>query len=321
MSLSPFRVLPALFLLIGMGLPARAARGIEDEAHFFSHATREKVLDAVDEIHHRTGKDLFILTVNRLSPEELKRYRSLTTDAERDQFFRTMAEQRARRANVNGVYVLLCRVPAAGEPRPGLFHSLHDLINGLLPPQVVGRAVVVSPAEAEAYFPPEDQAELSAKLKDVRVNDRNQNEALLKAVAFAGERLEQHARELGAPPPDTFHWTSVLWAVAVIAGVWGFVSLARARVAAHQGAPGPIPGAQQAMAAQFGTAGVLWLAQAYLARRQESAQPPAPQPVGAAETEAVPDDGLHPEDRAAMARGTRAWDHEDTEARAGHDAT
>ena len=316
MSLSPWRALPALLLLLWTGLPAHAAHGIEDDAHLFSQAAREKAADAIDEIYHRTGKDLFILTVNRLSSEELKQYRPLKSEDERQQFFRRVAEQHARRSNVNGIYVLLCRVPAAGKPRPGLFRSLHDILNGLLPPQVVGRAVVVSPDSAEPYFPPEDQAELSKMLREVRVGEHKQNEAILKAVTFAGERLEQHARELGAPPPDTFRWTSVLWAAAALAGVWGFVSVARARVAARQGTPGPVPGAQQAMAAQFGTAGMLWLVQAYFAPRPEA----APQPDLPAETEAVPDDGLHPDDRATLARAPRAWDHEEAEASAGHDA-
>jgi hypothetical protein len=320
MSLSPWRALPALLLLLGTGLPARAAHGIEDDAHLFTRATWEKVSESVEEIYHRTGKDLFILTVNRLPSEELKQYRSLK-ETEREPFFRKLAEQHARRSDVNGVYVLLCRVPATDEPRPSPFRSLHDILNGLLPPQVVGRAVVVWPASAESFFPPEDQAELSAKLGEIRVVERNQNEALVKAVTFAGERLEQHARELGAPPPDTFRWTSVLWAVAAVAGAWGFVSVARARVAARQGTPGPAPGSQQMMAAQFGLAGVLWLVQAYLAGRREAAPPTAPQPELAPQTEAVPDDGMHPDDRAAIASGPRAWDHEDAEASAGHDAT
>ena len=231
-------------------------------------------MDAIEEILHRTGKDLLIQTVNRLSPEEVKKYQSLTTDVDRDQFFRHLAEQRARRWEVNGVYVLLCRVPAAGEARPGLFRSLHDVLNGLLPPQVVGRAVVVSPAAAEPFFPQQDQAELSALFRTIKVAERNQDEVLAKAVALAGDRLEQHARELGGPPPDNFRWTSVLWAAAIVAGAWGFFSLARARVAASQGTPGPVPGANEALAAQFGTAGVLWLVQAYLARRRRPRRHP-----------------------------------------------
>jgi TPM domain len=321
MSLCPRRALPALFVLLGACLPARAARGVEDDAHLFSHATREKASDAIEEVYRRTGKDVFILTVNRLSAEELRQYRSLKAGAERDQFFRRFAEQRARRADVNGVYVVLCRVPADDEPRPGLFRSLHDVLNGLLPPKAVGHAVVVAPASTEPYFPPEDQAELGTMLGEIRVVDRNQDAVLLKAVTLAGERLGQHARELGAPPPDTFRWTSVLWAAAAVAVAWGFVSVARARVAARQGTPGPVPGARQAMAAQFGTAGALWLVQACLARRTEAATPPVPQPAPEPEPEGVPDDGLHPDDRAAIAQGPSVWDHEDAEAGAGHDVT
>jgi hypothetical protein len=319
MSLSPRRVLPALFVLLWVGLPARAAHGIEDDAHLFSHSARGQALDAIEDIFHRTGKDLFVQTISRLSGEELNEYHSLKTDAEREQFFRKLAEQLARRRDINGVYVLLCRVPAAGEPRPGPFRSLHNILTGLLPPQAVGRAVLVFPDTAQPYFPPEDQAELSAELKEIKVVEHNQDAVLLKAVALAGAKLEQHARELGAPPPDIFRWTSVLWAAAAVAGFWGFVSVARARVAARQGTPGPVPGARQPMAAQFGTAGALWLAQAYLARRTEAAAPPAPPPGPAPEPEAAPDDGLHPDDRAAIASGAKPWDHTDAEAGASHD--
>jgi hypothetical protein len=315
MSLSPRRVLPALSVLLWVSLPARAAHGIEDDAHLFSHSARGQALDAIEEIYHRTGKDLFIQTVSRLSSEQLNEYRSLKTDAEREQFFRGLAEQRARRYHVNGVYVLLCRVPAAGEPRPGLFRSLHDVLNGLLPPQAVGRAVVVYPESAEKFFPPADQAELSAQLKEISVVKSNQEAVLLEAVNSVGAKLEQHAREFGAPPPDTFHWTDVLWAAGAVAVAWGFVSVARARVAVRQGTPGPVPGARQPMAAQFGTAGALWLVQACLARGTEAAAPPAPAP----EPEATPDDGLHPDDRAAIASGAKPWDHADAEAGAGHD--
>ncbi len=326
MSLCPRRGLLALVPLLWLALPvpARAARGVEDGAHLFSRGAWDKAVDAIDDVHRRTGKDVLIQTVNRLSPEEVKKYHSLTKEAERDQFFRDLAAKAARRWEVNGVYVLLCRVPATEERRPGLFHSLRDRISGLLPPQVVGRAVVVYPAAAEPYFPPEDQAELSALFRSIRVAEHNQDEILLKAVALAGAKLELHARELGAPPPDNFHWTSILWAAVVLGGAWGFVGLVRARVAARQGAPGPVPGADQALAAQFGTAGVLWLWQAYLARRQAAA-PPAPAvepPPPALEDEGIPaEDGLHPDDREAMARGPQPWDYEDTEARTGHDLT
>ncbi len=318
MSLCPRLLLAALLFLLAAGRPARAAEGLADDAHLFSHDARNKALDAIEEIHHRTGKELFIHTTNRLSSDELKEYGSLTTPAARADFFRKLAVQRASHMNnIDGVYILLCRVPAAGEPRPGLFRSLH-VLKDLLPPQAVGRAVLVTPASAEPYFPPEDQAELSAKLGEIRVADRNQDGVLLDAVAFVGERMEQHARELGAPPPDTFRWTSVLWAAGIVALAWALVSVARARVAARQGTPGPAPGVTAPLAAQYGTAGVLWLAQAYFARPPEAAPPPAPAPA----PEGADDEGgLHSDDRAAIERTASPWDHEDAEAGAGHDLT
>ena len=324
MSLCPRRGLLALLPLLWLSLPAtvRASHGIEDGAHLFSRSAWGKAVDAIDEIHHRTGKDLLIQTVNRLSPEETKKFHS-TPEAERDQFFRTLAEQAARRWEVNGVYVILCRVPAVEEARPGLFRSLRDIVSGLLPPQVVGRAVVVYPSATEPYFPPKDQDDLNALFSTILVTEHNQDEVLTKAVTLVGDKLELHARELGAPPPDHFHWTSVLWAAAILAGTWGFVGLVRARVAARQGTPGPVPSANEALAAQFGTAGVLWLLQAYQTPCPEAAPPlSAEQPAPPSETEGIPPaDGLHPDDREALARGPQPWDNEDAEARTGHDLT
>ena len=72
------------------------------------------------------------------------------------------------------------------------------------------------------------------------------------------------------------------------------------------------------MAVQYGTAGALWLAQAYLAQRREPLPATAPEPKP--EPEGVADEGgMHPDDRAAMDAAPRAWDHEGAEAVGGHD--
>jgi hypothetical protein len=325
MSLCPRRGLLALLPLLCLALPApaRAEGGIEDSAGLFSRDARSKADLAIDDISRRTGKDLVIETMNRLSPEKIHEYRGLKTDAERAVFFRSLAEQQARRRAVNGVYVFLCRVPAVEEPHPGFFRFIRDKFNELLPPQVVGHAVVVRPDETEKFFPPDDQAQLNALFGKIKVAEHNQDKVLAEAVKFAGDQLELHARQIGAPPPDTFRWTSVLWAAVALTGAWMGLGLLRARVAARQGTPGPVPGARQPLAALFGTASVLWLIEAYLARRSETPpapEPPAPEPAPVAEADGIPPDGpMHPDDLEAIARAPRPWEPEDAEAARGHD--
>src|SRR4051812_11803084 len=116
MSLGPRRGLLPLLLLGWLCLPAtaRAVGGGNDEVGLFSREARNRAEDAIEEIRHRTGKDLLIETVPKLPPEQLSQYRALKTEAERVRFFRALAEGRARLADVDGVCVLLCRVPAVG---------------------------------------------------------------------------------------------------------------------------------------------------------------------------------------------------------------
>ena len=90
-----------------------------------------------------------------------------------------------------------------------------------------------------------------------------------------------------------------------------------ARVAARQGTPAPVPGANQPLAAFFGMSAALWLFEAYLARRHSAASAPAP--PAAAEPPPPADGAMHPDDLAALNRGPGLWATEDAEAATGHD--
>jgi hypothetical protein len=321
MSLCPPRGLLALFVLwLWLPAPALAVGGVKDGAALFKASTRDRAEDEIDEIHRRTHKDLFIETINKLSPEELRQYRDKATDAERAGFFHDLAEKRARAEGVDGVYVLLCRVPAAEEPRKGFFHFIPQKFTELFPPQVVGHAVIVWPPSNDAYFPQDARARLDGMFTGIRTADHNQDQVLLAAVNSAGDELEANARALGAPPADTFRWTDIVGAAAALAAAWFILGVARARLAARQGTAAPAPGADQALAALYGTAAALWLFEAYHARRQAAAAPP-PVTGPAPEADDIPPDGpaMHPDDLEALARGPAPWASEDTEATTGHD--
>jgi hypothetical protein len=318
MSLRPHHGLIPLALLLWLGLtaPARAAGGVEDGAGLFSRDARLKADDAIEDIRRHTRKDLLIETVRKLPEARLKEYRALKTPADRTCFFQALAEERARGADVNGVYVLLCRAPAEEEPRRGFARFLPRAWGESLEPQVVGHAVVVWPASDDASFPEEDREKLDALFAGIKAADPNRDKALLEAVKFAGDRL--HANVRGAPPVDTFRWTDVAWAAAALAGAWGVLGLCRARVAARQGTPAPVPGANQALAALFGTSAALWLFDTYLTRRGADVPPPAPPPAAA---EPPPPAGgiMHPDDLAALDRAPGPWAVQDAEATTGHD--
>jgi hypothetical protein len=320
MSPCPRRGLLPLFLLLWLVLPApaRAAGGVEDRAGLFGRDARNQADDAIEEIRRQTHKDLLIEAVNKLPPEKLKEYTGLKSEAERGRFFRDLAEEHARRSDVDGVYVLLCRVPSAAEAPHGFARFLPRKFTELLPPQAVGRAVVVWPATNEAYFPRADCEKLDGLFAGIKVAEHNQDQALLEAVKFVGQELAANARALGAPPADTFRWTDVLWAAAALAAAWVVLGFVRARVASRQGATGPVPGANQGSAALFGLAGGLWLFEAYRAGRKEPS--PAAAPPTAPETDDRPAVGpTHPDDLDAISRGTDPWTAEDTEATTGHE--
>ncbi|HKI32997.1 MAG TPA: TPM domain-containing protein [Gemmataceae bacterium] len=321
MSLCPRWGLLPLLLLLWLGLPAaaHAAGGLEDGAGLFKPSTRDKATKAIEEIRRDTGKDLFIETVAKLPEQKLKEYLGLKTPAERARFFRAFAEQRAaQRPELDGVYVLLCGESAVEEPRGDISGWFRRTIATLRSPHVAGRAVVVWPASNDAYFPEGDRATLSAKFGKIDVFKGNQDPILLEAIEFTGKVLKRNARELQAPPANTFRWTDVLWAAAALVAAWVVLSIARARVAARQGTSGPVPGANVGLAPLFGAAGALWVFEAYRAARAEAAAPPAAEPAPAPDE--IPAGGpMHPDDLEAIARGPEPWAHEDTEATSGHD--
>ena len=318
MSLRPHLGLIPLALLFWLGpaTAARAAGGVVDEANLFSRDARIRTDDAIEDIRRRTHKDLLIETVRKLPEARLKEYRTLKTAADRARFFQDLAEERARRANVDGVYVLLCRAPAEEESPRGFARLLPRAWLESLEPQVVGHAVVVWPASNESCFPEEDREKLDALFAGIRTADRNQDKVLLEAVKFVGGELQANVR--GAPPVDTFRWTDVVWAAVALAGAWGVLGVFRARVAARQGTPAPVPGANQPLAALYGTSAALWLSEAVRARRRAGAAAPVPYRA-AAEPTASADGAMPPDDLAALDRRPGPWATEDAEATAGHD--
>jgi hypothetical protein len=288
---------------------ARAAGGVVDGANLFGRSARIRADDIIEDVRHRTHRDVLIETVRKLPQAKITEYQSLKTDSERASFLRTLATERAEAAGFNGVYVLLCRVTTTEEARHGLHRFLPRSLAESLAPHVFGHAVVVWPESNDDSFPEDARRHVDS----VFTSERNSDNALLQAADFTRSELVANTR--GAPPLDTFIWTDVLWAALILVAVWVALGVLRVRVAARQGTPGPVPGANQAFAALFGAAGGLWLLEAYRARRHESVNPaPTPEPAAAASDVGG---AMHPDDLDAIARGSALW--HDAEATTGHD--
>ena len=99
--------LAILFLAAGR-LPAAAAPEVHDRAHFFKPDTIEKVNSVLLEIQKKVGKDLTIETVAAI-PENLKaKFKSESSE----DFFEHWTEQEGKRAQTNGVFILIVRNPS-----------------------------------------------------------------------------------------------------------------------------------------------------------------------------------------------------------------
>src|SRR5438552_2334253 len=93
--------------LAGAGT-ALAAPGVHDQAGFFSQEAIHKADAVIQEIKKRHQKDLLIETFK--SPPEGKEELATSKDREvKDRFFGQWARKNAEDANVNGIYILICR--------------------------------------------------------------------------------------------------------------------------------------------------------------------------------------------------------------------
>jgi hypothetical protein len=311
MSLCARRALIPLALVAFCSLPAasQAAGGVVDGASLFGRSARIRADDIIEDIRHRTHRDVLIETVRKLPEAKITEYQALKTDPERASFLRALATERAEAAGVNGVYVLLCRVTTTEEARHGLRRFLPRSLAESLAPHVFGHAVVVWPESNDDRFSEDARRHLDS----VFTSERNPDRALLQAADLA--RTELVANTRGAPPLDTFVWTDVLWAALILVAVWVALGGLRVRVAARQGTPGPVAGANQAFAALFGAAGGLWLLEVCRARQHEGVNTaPASEPATAASDVGG---AMHPDDLEAIARGSALW--QDAEATTGHD--
>ncbi len=100
-------VLAAGLLSANLAAAAAVAPKVHDEAKFFSEDAIRQADRKILDIHREYKKDLLIETVPEVPKDLQKRF----TDEGKERFFQDWARDRARNADVNGVYVLICKSP------------------------------------------------------------------------------------------------------------------------------------------------------------------------------------------------------------------
>jgi uncharacterized protein len=116
--LAHWLLVPALLMAAA---PARArtaatvAPTVKDEAHFFSEGAIKQADRKVLQIHRDFHKDLLIETLPQVPADLEDQYKK----EGKEKFFNTWAINRARLADVDGIYVLICKSPGHIEAEVG----------------------------------------------------------------------------------------------------------------------------------------------------------------------------------------------------------
>jgi hypothetical protein len=179
---------------------------IKDDGKFFKDDARTKADEQIREIHREFNKDLLIETFPAV-PEDLTKDVDMKDKTARNRFFEKWARDRARAADVNGIYILICKLPEHLQVEVGT-HTL------------------------EKAFTIEDRNELSKKLlSDFR--EKKYDEGLLDAVDFVAKRLKAHGVRSSAVPVGGGGMMEGLGGllcvgVLVLAALWLVVGLFRA---------------------------------------------------------------------------------------------
>ncbi|HZT83002.1 MAG TPA: hypothetical protein VFA26_22420, partial [Gemmataceae bacterium] len=218
--LAPALVAGGLFL----GGAARAATNPEviDNAGFFSSDAVKKANEQIREIKKKYHKDLLIETMDKLPAERQKELDRARADGESGRFWAGLSRQRAERAEVDGVYILICKSPGHVE------------------------VTLREPSRRQHAFTSDDRNRLAKILLSEFRDDKKRpakerhDEGLKLAVNFVQERLAEGKGNVGAVPPAgeedggaaqprKFNWAGLICTgLVVLAVVWIVIALIRA---------------------------------------------------------------------------------------------
>jgi TLP18.3/Psb32/MOLO-1 phosphatase superfamily protein len=152
---------------------------IKDDGKFFSDDARAKADEQIRKIYHDFGKDLLIETFATVPADKAKDVNLKDKDA-RERFFEEWARERARDAEVNGIYILICKEPAHLQ-------------------------VEVGNETQKKAFTLSDREELVRGLAK-KLRDHKEDEGLLDAVNFVGRKLREHGVRPSARSETVTEW-------------------------------------------------------------------------------------------------------------------
>jgi uncharacterized membrane protein YgcG len=232
------------WLLAGAALAGTS--GVKDVCQLFSPAACAEAENKIAHFRNRTNKDLLVETIPSLTEEQVKHFHSLG-HPKRAHFWRSVAQERAKQANLDGVYVFLCEKPE-------------------------GHMVIAWPVETEKIFSREDQGKVDKQLRAIQALKHNADTVLLDVIQQVDEIVSATLREqAGLPAEGSFHWTWVLWGVGGLFFLWMVAGLFRARIAARQGTP--LSPSCPTIDSMFGITAGLWLYQKFITRGARSSTP------------------------------------------------
>ena len=196
----------------------RPTRTVQDDGQFFSDKAKEKANEEIAVIKKKFDKDFLIETFAK-APESISKI-DLKNSKEKEEFFRKWALDRARNADIRGVYVLICKDP----------------------PYV--KTIEGDNERASGAFTAENGRELGKILVD-KLRAKKNDEALLEAVAYVHKAFQDHAAKTERPSPGSHspvassgaagggarstNWMGyICLAVVAILVIWMVVGLIRA---------------------------------------------------------------------------------------------
>jgi uncharacterized membrane protein YgcG len=219
-----------LGLIVPIGNALAATPEVRDQAGFFGADAVQKANRALEEIRRQSGMELLIETYAEPPAAIAER---LVRES-RDQVYADWAQERARQAGVNGIYVLITRNPAHLQ-------------------------VGVGSETRRVAFTNQDRDRLRDLLLSA-FRQRRYDEGLLEAVDFtrrtlelnlAGSRSPGQRPAVPAPGPAPareqapggvggFSWgTILLWGGIILVGLWVLSRVLQSRAAAARGPVGP----------------------------------------------------------------------------------
>jgi hypothetical protein len=249
-------VLIAALGLAGAGRAEEKASPVRDEAGLFSPAAVAEVDKQIEEIRTKYHHGVRVETIKSLPVVERKWYKFLW-NRQLHQMMKQEAQQRAEKASLHGVFVLLCTDPKAEE-------------------------VIAWPSQGQ-FFTATNCVELQRKIAR-RLEDRQPDAALGDVVSYVRATLQHNLADRQTQSDSAWFLAGAL---GVGVGLWALLGLVRRRMGA-EGEPLELKPAL--LAGRFGSPAGFWVYdRLFLARR--AAVPPVPPPpvVPPAETPADED--------------------------------